>query len=150
MMLTGTWTVILDRKGRLPLPLPFRAIVTDGLIVTRGFDRCVQVFPADAWHTLARRVSNLPLTADAARSFRRLIFGAAVDLALDRSGSLTLPHALLTYAELTGHAVLIGCDTYFEIWSPERWQTVSEGRPALDQLAGLVAGLATVSAPAAL
>lgn len=150
MMLIGTWTVALDRGGRLALPPPFRAIVSDGMTVTRGFDRCLQVFPNDAWYTLARRVSDLPLTAADARSFRRLIFGAAADLALDRSGALTLPRSLLTYAELSGHAVLVGCDTYFEIWSPERWNLTSDGHPALDQLAGLVAGLTATSTPAAL
>jgi MraZ protein len=129
--------------------MPFRALVADGLTVTRGFDRCLQVFPADAWHTLARRVSDLPITPDAARAFRRLIFGTAADLAPDEGSALTLPRSLLTYAELASQAVLVGCDAYFEIWSPERWQAINDGPPTIDRLTGLVASLAAVPAPAA-
>ncbi|NTU82601.1 MAG: division/cell wall cluster transcriptional repressor MraZ [Chloroflexales bacterium] len=151
MMLIGTWRISLERSGRLSLPLPFRPIVADGLTVTRSFDRCLQIFPADAWHTLARRVSALPLTADTARSFRRLIFGAAVDLTLDQAGTITLPRSLLAHAELASQAILVGCEAYIEIWSPERWQALSEGPPpAIERLAGLVASLVTLPTPAAL
>lgn len=122
MMIIGTWDAHLDPSGRLILPNTFRAIATEGLTLTRGFERCLQAFPAKTWHTLARHVSDLPLSADAARVTRRLIFGGAAGLALDDAGALTIPQLLLAYAEISTAVVLVGMDTYFELWSPEGWQ----------------------------
>ncbi len=124
-MLIGTWNVTVA-VGRLVLPTSFQDTAAAGLIATRGFDRCLQVFPANSWHELAGRVSALPLTADAARSLRRMLFGAAADLSLDLDGTIMLPRNLLSFAELTNEAVLVGLDTYFEIWHPARWQSASE------------------------
>lgn len=148
-MLIGTWWATLDGE-RVALPHAFRPAAAAGLTVTRGFDRCLQAFPADSWLALAGRVSSLPLTADAARSLRRLLFGAAVVLAPDPLGALTLPRRLLAFAEIDTQAVFLGCDSYFEIWSPAALGAASEGAPTLDRLAGLVAGPGARSAPAAL
>lgn len=148
-MLIGTWTVTLE-SDQLALPGPFRLILGDGVTLTRGFDRCLQAFPADAWHTLAHRVSALPLTADAARSLRRMIFGAAVTLPPDPRHTLAIPRHLLAYAGIGAQAVVVGCDTYFEIWSPDGWRAAAERTPTADRLSGLVAGLATPYAPAIL
>lgn len=150
MMLLGTWKMPFDSCMRLSLPPPFRLALTEGCTVTRGFDRCLQVFPNDAWRCLARRVSDLPLTANAARSLRRLIFGAAADLALDDAGALLIPQPLLSYGELSSAAVVVGCDTFFEIWSPDRWRVASERPPAVEHVAGLLAGLAASPSPALL
>jgi MraZ protein len=148
MLLLGTWVVPLEGRG-LALPQPFRAAAADGLIITRGFERCLQAFPAEAWRTFARRIGDLPLTADAARTLRRLIFGAAVDLALDSLDAVALPRNLLAHAELQTQAVFVGCATYFEIWSAERWRAADQTLPG-EHLAGLRAGLAPAYAPAIL
>lgn len=149
MMLIGTWRVRLE-DGRLALPQPFRSSAADGLTITRGFDHCLQAFPAATWQALARRVSTLPLTADAARTFRRMLFGTAVDLAPGTLEALTIPRSLLAYAEITTQAVCIGCNSYFEIWSPEALRATGEHLPASDRLASLFAGLATGFASPAL
>ncbi len=148
MMLLGTW--ILPLEGRcLALPQSFRPAAADGLIITRGFERCLQAFPAAAWRTLARRVSELPLTADAARTLRRIIFGAAIDLAPDCLDAVALPRHLLAHAELQTQAVFVGCDSYFEIWSAERWRAADQTLPG-ERFAGLGAALAPAYAPAIL
>ena len=41
----GTYTPRLDDKGRLFLPAKFRERMADGLVVTRGQERCLYVFP---------------------------------------------------------------------------------------------------------
>jgi MraZ protein len=142
MMLIGTWRAHIEGE-LLALPQAFRPAVGEGLTVTRGFDRCLQAFPADSWQALACRVSNLPLTADAARSLRRMLFGAAVDLAVEPCGNLLIPRRLLAYAEISDQAVFVGCDSYFEIWSPQALRATSERPQTLERLAGLVAGLSS-------
>lgn len=148
MLLIGTWRASIE-AGRLTLPRTFHLAASDGLTITRGFDCCLQAFPPAVWQDLARRVGALPLTADAARTLRRLLFGAAVDLqpTLD---TLVIPRQLLAYAGIGATAVLVGCDTYFELWSPEAFRAATERPVALDRLTGLVASLAAPVAPAIL
>lgn len=126
MMLIGTFELALEPPGRLILPPAFRSATHEGLTITRGFDRCLQAFPGATWRALARRVSDLPLAVDAARHARRLIFAAAADLALDATGALTLPRPLLAYAELSSSAVLVGMESFFEIWAPEAWRAAND------------------------
>lgn len=144
MMLLGTWEVRADETGRIALPRPFVAATAAGLTVTRGFDRCLQAFPRSAWDALAGRVGALPLGAEPARHVRRLLFGAAADLALDDAGGLTLPPPLRGYAEIGAAAVLVGMESYFEIWSAEAWQAMD------DQLAVAVDHWRTADLPAML
>lgn len=125
-MLIGTFELALEPSGRLILPSVFRPVACEGLTVTRGFDRCLQAFPTSAWRALARRVSDLPLAVDAARHARRLIFAAAADLAPDEAGALILPRPLLAYAEISSVAILVGMESFFEIWSPEAWSAASD------------------------
>ena len=43
-MLLGTHTPKLDDKGRLFLPAKFRDELSDGVVITRGQERCLIVF----------------------------------------------------------------------------------------------------------
>ena len=49
-------------------------------ILTRGIDRCLALYPLDAWRPLAEKVAALPITDADARNFRRLVFAEAADL----------------------------------------------------------------------
>jgi MraZ protein len=121
-MFIGSSNVALDQAGRVVLPTPFRAAQTESLIVTRGFDRCLQVFPRSVWNPIADRVSNLPIGSDAARNLRRLLFADAVEVSPDTNGSVELPPRLRDYANLDEQVVVSGMDTYFEIWSRAAWE----------------------------
>jgi MraZ protein len=127
-MFLSSWSLSLDGQGRLALPLSFRHLLREGLIVTRGFERCLQVFPRQAWQPLAQRVSNLPVGLEPARSLRRLLFAEAYEAELDSTGTIQLPERLLTYAHLRQHEeiVVAGLDTYFEIWSRPHWHMLVE------------------------
>ena len=44
-MFLGTHTPKLDEKGRFFLPAKFRDELDDGLVITRGQDRCLAIYP---------------------------------------------------------------------------------------------------------
>lgn len=125
MMLLGTWEQPISPTGHLSLPPPWRASLSDGLIITRGFDGGLQAFPQTAWSTIARRIDALAITGAAPRTLRRMLFGQAASLALSPEGTLPIPTHLVTAAALSRRAVWVGLDTYAEIWSPDRWQTIA-------------------------
>ncbi|MCS6882956.1 MAG: division/cell wall cluster transcriptional repressor MraZ [Oscillochloridaceae bacterium] len=125
-MFIGTFESVVEPSGRIALPLAFRAAAIEGLIVTRGFERCAQAFPIPIWQELARRVNALPLFVDGARQARSLLFATAAEVTLDATGMVLLPRLLLAYAGITSTVVLVGMGAFFELWAPESWHAASD------------------------
>lgn len=141
-MFLGEYEHSIDDKGRVAVPARFREEVAEGIILTRGFDRCLQVFPRATWEVLRQRVSSLSVGNEDVRNLRRLLFSGAADLELDRQGRILIPQNLREYASLAEQVVVVGNDTYFEIWSGERWRAVldtldANGTQLAQQLASL-------------
>lgn len=120
-MFLGRFAHNLDTKGRLAVPARFRASLADGLVVTRGMDRCVAAYPMAVWDELAGKIAALPMTDPNARQFRRMVFAEAANLTLDGQGRFVVPPELRAYAGIEREAVIIGVHTSFEIWSPDGW-----------------------------
>lgn len=125
-MFLGEFIHILDSKGRLTIPAKFRADLDEGLVVTRGIDRCLVVFPIDEWRQLAGQVSGLQMTDRRARAFQRLLFANASDLLPDKQGRILIPPRLREYAKLDGEVVVAGINTRVEVWSAEAWNQERE------------------------
>jgi MraZ protein len=123
-MFLGEYIHTIDDKGRLTIPAKFRGDLSTGLVVTRGMDVCLVIYPMEAWRKLTDRVSTLPLTSRNARDFRRLVYANATDTVPDGQGRINIPQLLREYAHLDGNAVVVGCDTYIEVWSPDGWAEV--------------------------
>lgn len=127
-MLMGTYTPRLDDKGRLFLPAKFRDQLSEGLVVTRGQERCLTVWPRPAFEELARKAQQAPVTDRAVRDYTRLLFAGASDDQPDKQGRLTIPPMLREYAALTRDVVVIGVVNRLEIWDAARWQEYSDAR----------------------
>jgi len=126
MWLMGQYHQALDARGRVLLPDSFRKAIgatelRKGLVATRGFDRCVYLFPARAWEAVVEGFSPLLLKGRDARRLERLFLGEAEELAVDRLGRIALPDRLRARAGLGGQALFIGAAARIEIWHPARW-----------------------------
>ncbi len=141
-MFLGRHAHTLDAKGRLAIPARFRDALADGLVLTRGIDRCLSLYPMPTWRALAEKVSALPITDADARNFRRMVFAEAVDLALDGQGRILVPPELRRYAGLERDALVVGVDASIEIWSPAGWAQVESVMDA--DGANIAARLATL------
>jgi MraZ protein len=142
-MFLGRYAHTLDTKGRIAIPSRFRDALTEGVVATRGIDRCLALYPMASWTPLAEKVSALPLTDPDARTFRRMVFAEAAHLELDGQGRILLPPELRRYAELEREAVVIGVNTSIEIWNPARWESVTtvmdtDGAAIAQRLATLI------------
>lgn len=122
-MLLGEYEHSVDVKGRVAVPAKFRPQLETGLVVTRGFEHCLFVYPMEEWQALSQRVSALSVGQAEARQLRRLLFASAFDTELDKQGRILLPAPLREYAGIDEAAVVAGMNTYFEIWSKDAWAT---------------------------
>ncbi|MFQ5400636.1 MAG: division/cell wall cluster transcriptional repressor MraZ [Anaerolineae bacterium] len=125
-MFLGKYTHTVDDKGRLTLPASFYGPLAAGLVITRGFERNLMLFPMRVWQTVADRAADGRLTDQTMRAFRRHFFANAVNVTPDRQRRISLTPPLLNYAGLAGEAVIVGLYNYLEVWSKEAWQTTRQ------------------------
>lgn len=125
-MFLGEFQYSVDAKGRLTIPAKYRQPLLEGLVITRGLDRNLAIYPLSEWEKLVQRIDQLPMAEMGARNFRRLVFTGASDVEPDRQGRINIPSYLLNYAEIEKEVVVAGVNAYLELWSPARWQTVRE------------------------
>lgn len=125
-MFYGEFEHAIDEKGRITIPSKFRGPLAVGLVITKGIDACLWLYPIDAWKAFAQDVSALPLTNPKAREFRRQVFGGASDAVPDKQGRVNLPAYLRQYANIDKQAVITGLHDHCEIWNPEQWRELQE------------------------
>ncbi len=122
-MFLGTHTPRMDDKGRLILPAKFREQLEDGVVVTRGQEHCLYVFPVAEFQRIAGQLRQAPVTSKQARDYLRVFLSGASDEVLDRQGRITLPVTLRTYAGLDHECAVIGAGERVEIWDAGKWES---------------------------
>ena len=127
-MFLGTHEPRLDEKGRLILPAKFRDELAAGLVITKGQERCLYVFPQQEFNTITEQLRQATVTQKAARDYMRVMFAGAHDEIPDRQGRVTIPQGLRTYAGLEKECVVIGANTRVEIWDSTAWSKYLEDR----------------------
>jgi MraZ protein len=138
---TGEYRVAVDDKGRIAVPVRFRAEFAAGGLVSKWLDGCVALHPRAAWESIAARVDPLPFTDARGRELQRFLYGTAFEIELDKQGRLVVPAVLRTFAKLGDQAVMVGSRTHLELWSPTAWETWSDRMDQPDVLAEHLQGL---------
>ena len=123
-MFIGEYIHTIDPKKRLSIPTRLRKELGGTVVVTRGPDHCLFLYPQAAWHMMAEKLSKLPLGQADTRNFVRFTLAGASEEELDSLGRVLIPDHLKQYAELASKAVVVGVFDRIEIWSPERWDDV--------------------------
>ncbi len=132
----GTHAPRLDDKGRVILPAKFREALAEGLVITKGQERCLYVWPLDEFGRITEQMRAAPVTSKAARDYMRVFFAGASDEVPDRQGRITIPTALRDYAGLERDCAVIGASARIEIWDAQSWQRyLAEAEPAFSTLA---------------
>jgi MraZ protein len=142
-MFLGTHTPRLDDKGRIFLPAKFRDRLAGGLVVTRGQERCLYVFPMDEFVRVAETMNTAPVTSKAVRDYLRVFLSGASDEIPDKQGRVTIPSTLREYAGLTRDCTVIGAGSRVELWDTPAWNSylASTEQAFADQSEEVVPGL---------
>lgn len=120
-MLLGEFRHNIDTKGRLAVPVKFRAELNEGIIITRGVDHCLFVFDMAEWQKLVAKLTSLSLMHGDSRAFVRLMLSGAVDTKLDAQGRVLVPDYLRNFAALDKEVVIAGLYNRVEIWNAANW-----------------------------
>ena len=122
-MFLGEYEYKVDNKGRLPLPPKFRQELTGELVLSKGLEKCIVVYPIDEWRKIADTLSAKALPSSKYRTMNRAMFGSAFNLTLDGQGRIALPPTLRSRIEIGNTAFVVGANNCVEIWNPALWKT---------------------------
>lgn len=122
MLFLGTHTPRLDDKGRMFLPAKFRGRLEDGLVITRGQERCLYVYPRAEFEAIAAQWQASPTTSKPVRDYQRVLLSGASDESPDKQGRIVIPPMLRQYAGLRTECTVIGAGNRVEIWDTEAWE----------------------------
>lgn len=125
-MFLGTHTPRLDEKGRLFLPAKYRDRMAAGLVVTRGQERCLFIYPMDEFLKVTEHLQQAPSTSRAVRDYMRVFLSGASDEIPDKQGRFTIPANLRQYAGLDREVTVIGAGPRLEVWDSGVWSTYLE------------------------
>lgn len=125
----GQYQTTLDSKGRFPLPAKLRTVsgpkkgsLLDGdLILTKGLEGCLTLYPLSEWEDVQSRLSTLNFTQKDFRYFSRRFYSAASTVSPDKSGRILIPSHLIAEAKLDKDLLVIGVNRWIEIWDPNRY-----------------------------
>ncbi|HEX3753053.1 MAG TPA: division/cell wall cluster transcriptional repressor MraZ [Streptosporangiaceae bacterium] len=122
-MFLGTHTPRLDEKGRLILPAKYRDELAEGVVITKGQERCLYVWPLAEFTRVTTAMRDAQMSGKTLRDHSRVLFASASDELPDKQGRITVPPGLRQYAGLDRDCVVIGANTRMEIWDAAAWET---------------------------
>ena len=125
-MFLGEFQYKIDDKGRLPIPPRYRKELVDGLVIMPSPEKCLSAYSPQEWQKESERIASASIAPSKRRRLSRALFATAFDLSLDGQGRITLPQQLRQYAGIDEEAVVIGANTYLEVWNKDRWEAEKE------------------------
>ncbi len=120
-MFIGEYSISMDDKGRIAVPVKFRTGLNSKAVLTRGLDNSLFLYTSEEWEKIAGKLANLPLAQANSRAFSRLMLAGAFEFEIDKQGRGVVPDYLRKFAGLTKKVVLAGLYNRIEVWDEETW-----------------------------
>ena len=121
-MFIGEYRHTFDSKNRISLPAKFRKELGTSVVVTRGLDHCLFVYPKSAWKKQAAAFAQQSTGSAAGRGLARLMLAGASETDVDGSGRILVPDYLKSFANLTEKGVVAGVSDRIEVWDERAWE----------------------------
>jgi MraZ protein len=120
-MFYGAHEHTIDDKNRVTLPAKFREAFGRDVVLARGIDRNIDVYPRGTWEASMARIVELDSLTREAREMKRYVFATAAVVELDKQGRVLVPADLAGHAGLGKDVVVAGVHDHVEIWDRAQW-----------------------------
>ncbi|MCY4576877.1 MAG: hypothetical protein OXB96_00375 [Candidatus Kaiserbacteria bacterium] len=130
----------MDKKRRFAVPTKCRKILGTTLIVSRGLDKCLNVYASKVWESGKTKAQELDRRLSISAKHRKLsrFLTTVEEIAVDGSGRVLVPEHLAQFADLKDTIVFVSTEEGFQIWSSQEWE--NEGMPDLHEAQMLAEG----------
>jgi len=125
----------LDAKGRVSLPAKYRAQMTGKIVVAKGLDACLYVYPAEEYNRFVEQLVSREDFEPRVRKVRRFFTTGAVETELDSAGRVSVPANLREYAHLSKDVAVVGNGNRIEMWDATSWAGYGEDGESIEDLA---------------
>jgi MraZ protein len=101
----------------------FRGALAGGVVLARGLEKNIDVFPRQSWDANVARIAELDSLTREAREMKRYVFAGATVSDLDKQGRVLVPPQLAEHAGIRRDVVLAGVHDHIEIWDRTEWKS---------------------------
>ncbi len=122
----GSYSYSVDSKGRINIPAKLRKYVSpdanDTFVITRGFEKCLFVYPLDEWNKLEQSIRGLSPSDSKHRFFTRTLLQYATESQLDGQARVIIPQQLLQFVGIKDEVLILGVLERIEVWNPKFYE----------------------------
>jgi MraZ protein len=122
----GEFQHTVDAKGRVSLPRKHRDEIGSRIVVTKGLEKCLYVYPADGYKSFLETILATSNFGHDARAVRRHFVAGASEVEIDSAGRVAISPALREFAGLKREVVVAGLGDHIEIWDAAAWAAYEE------------------------
>ena len=121
-MLIGEYEHTLDEKNRVSLPRQFRTGLGTRIVMTRGLDNCLFVYPKKSFEKVVAKLDDMSFAQSDKRGFTRFILSGAAEIEIDTAGRILIPEHQREFAKLSKNVIFAGVSDRVEVWDAEAWR----------------------------
>lgn len=144
-MLRGNCPAKLDAKGRLKIPNAFRRHIEDkygrDFFVTSISGEFVRVYPMAIWVEVEKKIAAAPTMTAAITRFTNLVNYYGQMASMDDQGRLLIHPLLRESSGINGSVAVLGNQSYLDVWSKEKFESLLKGQPITDEDRAVLAAL---------
>lgn len=122
-MFLGDHNHNVDEKGRMFLPAKFRNDLGKTIVITKGFDNCLYVFPMQTWIEFAQGLAKMMDSQQDVRKLQRLYIGRAVECDVDKQGRIVIPPKLRELVGIKNAVTIVGMMNKLEVWDTDAFES---------------------------
>ena len=119
-LIMGTYTYNLDSKNRIFIPAKHREALGENFVIFPNIEnnQCLLISSAEYLENLVEKISQSEqIPADDREAMKKYLSSFGDTLTPDAQGRVVLSANLVSWADLGGPTVILGCHDHAEIWN---------------------------------
>ena len=121
-MFLGTYLHNIDNKNRLALPSKIAAKLSKSVVVSKGFDGCLELRTIESFNKYADTLMSYSANKHENRIVVRQLLANASEIEIDNAKRILIPANLLKEVNITSDVTIIGVGNKLEIWDSKAYK----------------------------